>query len=230
MKWAVLFFIATSCVLLTSGLCMRDNVMQQSTLERHELLSEINGYKAWESEMRLYGANDVDAFIRGVRAKAAGLAPPQQMSPEEMQVLADEAEFESHKKSIDKNLQASVEFLAEVAQKPGIICLVDKMLYYEVLNQGTGEGLVDGTTPHLFNYTVSVLDVKEIFDSQGNGRPQKICLDCVIPGFAQGVIGMKLAERRKLYIHPNLAFRTMHWTLPPNAALVMDVQLEGLGV
>jgi peptidylprolyl isomerase len=74
---------------------------------------------------------------------------------------------------------------------------------------------------------VSSPEEDELFDTRTLPRPQEVCLDFVIPGFAQGVLGMKVGERRKLYIHPKLGYRCMHWTVPPNVVLVIDVEFVG---
>lgn len=189
------------------------------------LLSEINGYLAWESETKLYPMNDVEAFIKGVRARAANEKPPQQLTHDEMYLLTQEIEFDAHKKKISENLKNGEAFLAEVADLPQVVCLVDNLLYYKVLSDGAGPVLDDATGQYYFTYKVSLPDGTTLYDTQREGILQKVRLDSVIPGFAKGVMGMRQGERRVLYIHPSLGFRSMHWIVPPNAVLVMDVEL-----
>ena len=44
-------------------------------------------------------------------------------------------------------------------------------------------------------------------------------------------MGMRQGERRLLYIHPSLGFRSMHWTVPPSVVLIIDVEFDkGLDV
>jgi peptidylprolyl isomerase len=112
-----------------------------------------------------------------------------------------------------------------ISKKSGITPLVKNQLYYELLAVGQGPQVVKPHQSYVFHYTVSIPEKGELFDTRKTQRPQKICLDCVIPGFAQGIVGMRVGERRKLYIHPELGFRTMHWTVPPNATLIIDVEL-----
>lgn len=48
-----------------------------------------------------------------------------------------------------------------------------------------------------------------------------------IPGFAQGVKGMQAGERRKLYIHPDLAYGLYGGKLEPNQLLVIELEVTG---
>jgi FKBP-type peptidyl-prolyl cis-trans isomerase len=52
----------------------------------------------------------------------------------------------------------------------------------------------------------------------------------VIPGWEQGISGMKVGSKRTLVIPPNLAYgRTgMGASIPPNATLVFDVELTAV--
>jgi len=51
----------------------------------------------------------------------------------------------------------------------------------------------------------------------------------VIKGFDQGVLGMKVGGTRRLVVPPSLAYgSTGYQSIPPNAALVFDIQLTGV--
>jgi peptidylprolyl isomerase len=66
-----------------------------------------------------------------------------------------------------------------------------------------------------------------IHSTRIHNKPKKICLADVIPGFSRGVIGMKKGERRKLYIHPDFAYRQVGWKVPPQTLLIIDVEACG---
>lgn len=218
-RWMLFFGLGLACTL---PLYTNKNPDQERS--KISLMSECNGHLAWESELRLSPESEVEAFIKGVRARAANEAPPMKMTYEELGKLSCATEFDAHKKKISENLKNGEAFLAEVADLPQVVCLVDNVLYYKVLSDGTGPVLDDATGQYYFTYKVSLPDGTTLYDTQREGLLQKVRLESVIPGFAKGVMGMKQGERRLLYIHPSLGFRSMHWTVPPNAVLVMDVE------
>jgi peptidylprolyl isomerase len=190
-----------------------------------ELLSESAGYLSYKLENKINPNLDIEAFIRGVRSYSE--KKPLSISLEEMIEISEEAEYEHHQKNISTNLAMSVEFLSKVSE----ITLLENELYYERLSEGKGPPVVMPDSTYLFHYTVSIpkkntlQKLKTIFDTRQKNQPNTLNLSQVIPGFANGVIGMAVGERRKLYIHPKLGYRCMHWNVPPNTVLVIDVEL-----
>lgn len=208
--------LGTIYLLRTPAIPVHDNV---------KLVSEINGYYAWQTERSIYPQQDVEAFITGVRACANGKSPPNNMSLHELLELTQEIEFQAHRKQINENLVQSEAFLAEIAQKPQIVTMRNKQVYYEIVAEGEGEPLVTASSTPLLHYSVALPDSTILCNTRDKDEPEAIPLDSVIPGFTQGVLGMKKGEKRRLYIHPNQAYRTMHWSVPPNMALIFDVEL-----
>lgn len=73
---------------------------------------------------------------------------------------------------------------------------------------------------------------KKFDSSLDRGQPISFQLGAgrVIPGWDQGIVGMKVGGKRTLVIPPQMAYgrRGAGGVIPPNAALVFDVELVGL--
>lgn len=96
---------------------------------------------------------------------------------------------------------------------------------------GEGAEAVPGTQVTV-NY-VGMLPDGTIFDASANhGQPFTFSLGAgqVIPGWEQGVAGMKVGGKRQLVIPPELAYgaRGAGDVIPPNATLVFEVELVGV--
>ncbi len=95
---------------------------------------------------------------------------------------------------------------------------------------GTGATAVNGDTVSVF-YTGSLTN-GQVFDSNV-GRPVLVFTlgaRQVIPGFEQGIVGMKVGGKRRMTIPASLAYGSQGSPpqIPPNAALQFDVDLVAI--
>lgn len=101
-------------------------------------------------------------------------------------------------------------------------------LKIETLKAGDGAEAVPGkrVTVH---YTGKLTDGKVFDSSEQRAVPFPFTLGAgqVIPGWDKGVAGMKIGERRKLTIPPDMAYGSqgVAQVIPPNATLIFEVEL-----
>jgi FKBP-type peptidyl-prolyl cis-trans isomerase FkpA len=108
----------------------------------------------------------------------------------------------------------------------------------EIVDLKTGEGatIAAGQTAVVeytgWLYEVAAPDHKgKQFDSSAGRQPFRFKLGAgdVIPGWDQGVVGMKVGGERRLSVPPDLAYGSAGaGAIPPGAALVFDVHLVGI--
>ena len=106
-------------------------------------------------------------------------------------------------------------------------------LSFEVIAEGDGETAKNGMQVSV-HYQGRLTDGTIFDDSQKRGTPFSFTLGSVqvIPGWEQGVAGMKIGEKRVLTIPPELGYGASGagGVIPPNATLVFDVELVAVSI
>lgn len=101
-------------------------------------------------------------------------------------------------------------------------------LKYIILQEGKGAAPQRGQTVKV-HYTGWLMDGTKFDSSLDRGQPFQFQLGMgqVIPGWEEGVMMMKVGEKRKLIIPAGLAYgsRGAGNVIPPNATLVFEVEL-----
>ncbi|MCA9127049.1 MAG: FKBP-type peptidyl-prolyl cis-trans isomerase, partial [Planctomycetales bacterium] len=151
-------------------------------------------------------AEDIERadFLMGLMDALAGEKPavqPQAIQAA-MQALTQKI-IARREKAGAENKAVADKFLAENKTKNGVTTL-DSGLQYQVLKSG------NGATPSAAN-TVSVhyegkLLNGSVFDSSIGGSPAEFPVTRVIPGWTQALMRMKVGDKWKLFIPPDLAY------------------------
>lgn len=104
-------------------------------------------------------------------------------------------------------------------------------LQYQDVAAGSGAEARDGQVA-VVHYTGWLTDGTKFDSSRDRGEPFSFPIGAgqVIPGWDEGVAGMKVGGRRKLVIPSNLGYGDMGAppVIPPGATLVFDVELLDL--
>jgi len=104
-------------------------------------------------------------------------------------------------------------------------------LQVEDMVVGTGDEAIKGKLVSV-HYTGWLTDGKKFDSSKDRGQPFQFPLGRghVIPGWDQGVEGMKVGGKRKLTIPPELGYGAQGagGVIPGNATLVFEVELLGV--
>ena len=103
-------------------------------------------------------------------------------------------------------------------------------LKYQVLKQGTGTVSPKATDTVNVHYHVTLLDGTVFDSSVERGEPISFPLNGVIPGWTEGLQLMKVGDKFKFEIPPNLAYgpNSPSPKIPANSTLVFEVELLGI--
>jgi FKBP-type peptidyl-prolyl cis-trans isomerase len=102
-------------------------------------------------------------------------------------------------------------------------------LQVQDLQEGTGDAVPEGATVEV-DYTGALASTGVVFESSlDSGQTATFGLDGVIPGWTQGIPGMKVGGTRRLLIPAALAYGDQSSAkIPANSDLVFDVTLKAI--
>lgn len=164
---------------------------------------------------------DLDSIIKGLKEGAAGQPSP--MSDQEYEAMMLKVQELAFNRLGEDNLKAAEALMAKNAQESNVKSIVPGKLQFIILQEGTGAPVPEHGTPSI-KYTAKYIDGTVFDSSEAAGGSITIPLDQTIPGFSKGIVGMKEGEKRRLFVHPDLAYGKTG-QLPPNSALIFEVEV-----
>ena len=121
------------------------------------------------------------------------------------------------------NLKKTEEFLAKNKSAAGIKELEANKLQYRVEKEGTGAVVENSSTP-IVRYSAKFIDESSDEVSSEENRID-LSEEELIPGFKQALVGMKEGEKRVVFIHPDLAFKTKDFNRHTNDLLTFEIEV-----
>lgn len=163
-----------------------------------------------------------DSVMQGMNDQKNGKPSP--MTEQEYEEAITQLQEISFQETSEKNRRDAEQFLKENSTKPNVQTLEDGKLQILVQSPGTGDVVVTEEVMPVIHYTGSYINGTVFGSSKDAKEPLSISLNQTIPGFKKGILGMKVGERRQIFIHPDLGYGTSG-QLMPNALLIFDVEL-----
>jgi len=165
-----------------------------------------------------------DAVIQGMKDGKGGKPAP--MTEQEYEESVSQLQEYAYQDLSARNLQEAEKFLKENVKKEGVKEVEGSKLHYLILQEGKGDTVTEDLVPTI-KYTGKYLDGTVFGSSDTSGGPIAISLKQTIPGFRKGILGMKVGEKRRLFIHPELGYGTSGQLLP-NSLLIFDIEVTGV--
>ncbi len=165
---------------------------------------------------------DLKALMRGVEDGLAGKKPI--LSPEEAK-----ATMQAMQEQATARIKGDGEaFLAANKKKEGVVT-TKSGLQYVVLKKGDGPKPSADDTVRV-HYRGTLIDGTEFDSSYKRGKPVTFRVKGVIAGWTEALQLMNVGAKCKLFIPSALAYgkRGAGRAIPPNAALVFEVELLGI--
>lgn len=121
----------------------------------------------------------------------------------------------------EEKLAEANRFLSQISMQEGVKELVKDKLYYKIEKQGTGSEISDEP---VIQYKAKTLMGGKEEQFHSISEPKAILLKATIKGFSMGVQGMRIGEKRVLYIHPDLAYGAASMKVTPNSLIIFEVE------
>lgn len=227
----VLALVCASMFTFSSAFCTEVSEEEKKKPTREELfapssvekLSLTYGHLIQKSMNTPLVKMDMKAVIQGMHdSQDAKPAPMTDKEYEDAIALIQQYAFED---MTANNLKEAEQFLEQNAKTANIVLLEDGKVQYIVTKEGTGDVLTEEMVPTI-NYTATYSNGTKLGSSEQQGGPIAVPIKDTIPGFRLGVLGMKVGEKRKIFVHPELAYGAAGPL--PNGLLIFEIEMASM--
>ncbi|MFH1731712.1 MAG: FKBP-type peptidyl-prolyl cis-trans isomerase [Planctomycetota bacterium] len=242
MKWTVSLVMAAA-VLVSSMAYAADSATGKTAPAAPEMktldqkFSYVVGMNMGGSLKSLGVKIDVGALMRGLADGLSGRKPAL-TEAEATGVMSDVREriMQRAKEDVEKgkdvgkkNLEAGAAFLAANAKRKGVTT-TKSGLQYVVIKEGAGPKPTANDAVRV-HYRGTLIDGTEFDSSYKRGKPATFPVGGVIPGWTEALQLMNVGAKCRLFIPGELAYgaRGAGPTIGPNAVLIFEVELLGIG-
>lgn len=122
------------------------------------------------------------------------------------------------------NLQSANSFLKQLEFNHEINEVIKHKLYYKIITPGKGKPINDFSRPPLISFKEKTLSGEILSECSS---PIRIPLSETISGLQKGLFGIKVGEKREIFIHPDLAYRDFQKP-EPFSLIIIEVSLIAL--
>ena len=170
---------------------------------------------------------DIEALVAGVRV---GVSGELKLTEEEIMTVLQEfstAQQAKAQAAQDAMAQAGVTFLAENAAKEGVITTASGLQYQVVTPAAdSGAAMPAAEDTVQVHYHGTLVDGTVFDSSVDRGEPISFPINGVIPGWTEGLQLMKVGDKFRFFIPPELGYGANPvGPIPGNSVLIFDVEL-----
>jgi len=163
---------------------------------------------------------DAQEVIKGIQEGQEGKSAP--MTEKEYEQTLQQIQKIAFEDMANKNLQEAESFLQKNAKEEGVQLLESGKVQYKIMQEGSGDSVTEETVPTI-NYSVTYSNGTKLGSTEQQGGPIEVPLNGTIPGFKKGLMGMKVGEKRRIFVHPEQGYGTSGPI--PNGLMVFEVEV-----
>lgn len=161
---------------------------------------------------------DLKKMLKGIKKGSKNQKSP--MTQDELLEALAQIQIKKNDKIASQNLKIAEEFLEKNLKDKDVIQLENKKLQYKILKTGKNRKVESYHTP-IVKMIGRYLDGKIFTNTE-----ETINLNETLPALKKAIVGMRIYEKRKVFIHPDLIFSKN----PPhlNSLAIFDIEIINL--